>query len=570
MTRSQLRGLLAATAALAMLAAACSGGSPSQSGTGGSGSGGSVRQGGILKIGTTYGIDSMNPFVAFNQDAYSVFEQIYPMLIQYDTKTLEFVADFATKWETTSDDLTWTFHTVPNAKWSDGQALTAEDAAWTFNTIIKFGNGPTANWIGDFAHVASVTASDANTLTIVYKRPVANVLSNLQQVPILPQHVWSQYATGDGKTLKTTPNTPASGQPLVSGGPFTLSSYTKNDIALFTANPNFYGPKPHIQGWGLQYYSNDDAMVTALKTNQINMVETLPVTSVATMKSAGFVVSVGPGMTFRDFIFNSNPKKPNNRELLNPQVREAFEDAIDRDSIIKTAWLGYAQADASIVPPGPPGAETNFWHDPNVKPLPFDLNAANQILDSLGYAKGSDGIRVADGHPMAYTVIFPHAETGPGDRAFQIIQSDFLQIGVKLTQRLMDDTAAFTAITAPGETGYLNFDLAMWDWVPLIDPDFILSVLNCNQYGGWSDTGYCNPAYDQLYQQQGITIDRNQRQQIIFQMQEMVAKDRPYIVINDNDNVDAWSKDWLGVLESAQGVLNPLSKQMLEQVHVTG
>jgi peptide/nickel transport system substrate-binding protein len=567
MTRPRLRGFLAGAATLALLATACSGGgTPERSGA----SGGGVKEGGVLKIGTSTGIDSMNPFVAFNQDAYSVFAQIYPMLVQYDTATLEFAADFATKWETSADRLTWTFHTVPGAKWSDGQPLTAEDAAWTFNTIIKFGDGPTANWIGDFAHVTSVSASDANTLTIVYTRPVANVLSNLQQVPILPQHVWSQYATGTGKTLKTTPNTPASGQPLVSGGPFTLTSYTKNDIALFTANPNFYGPKPHIQGFGLQYYSNDDAMVTALKTDQINMVEILPVTSVATMRSAGFEVSVEPGMTFRDFIFNANPKKPKNRELLDPKVREAFEYAIDRDSIVKTAWLDYAQSSASIVPPGPPGAETNFWNDPNVMPLPFDLDTANQMLDSLGYAKGSDGIRVAGDHPMAYTVIFPHAETGPGDRAFQIIQTDFLEIGVKLTQRVMDDSAAFAAITAPGETGYLNFDLAMWDWVPLIDPDFILSVLNCNQYGSWSDTGYCNPEYDQLYQQQGITIDRDARQQIIFQMQQIVANDRPYIVINDNDNVDAWSKQWAGVLESAQGVLNPLSKQMLEQVHVAG
>ena len=32
---------------------------------------------------------------------------------------------------------------------------------------------------------------------------------------------------------------------------------------------------------------------------------------------------------------------------------------------------------------------------------------------------------------------------------------------------------------------YLEFDLAMWDWVPEIDPDFILSVLTCEQYGGW-------------------------------------------------------------------------------------
>ena len=45
----------------------------------------------------------------------------------------------------------------------------------------------------------------------------------------------------------------------------------------------------------------------------------------------------------------------------------------------------------------------------------------------------------------------------------------------------------------------------MWDWVGYVDPDFVLSVVGCDQYGGWSDTAYCNPAYDKLYQKQGVT-----------------------------------------------------------------
>ena len=47
-------------------------------------------------IGTSSRIDSLNPYVAFNQDAYSTFEYIYPLLVQYDRTNKQFVPDFAT------------------------------------------------------------------------------------------------------------------------------------------------------------------------------------------------------------------------------------------------------------------------------------------------------------------------------------------------------------------------------------------------------------------------------------------------------------------------------------------
>jgi peptide/nickel transport system substrate-binding protein len=98
---------------------------------------------------------------------------------------------------------------------------------------------------------------------------------------------------------------------------------------------------------------------------------------------------------------------------------------------------------------------------------------------------------------MSYDVITPNDLTGV-DRTFQIIQADFQKIGVQLKQRSLDSSAAFDVITAPNGK-YLNFDLAMWDWVPLIDPDFMLSVVTCDQYNGWSDSGYCNKGYDAMY-----------------------------------------------------------------------
>jgi peptide/nickel transport system substrate-binding protein len=130
----------------------------------------------------------------------------------------------------------------------------------------------------------------------------------------------------------------------------------------------------------------------------------------------------------------------------------------------------------------------------------------------------------------------------------------------------MDDTAAFSAIGAPGYK-YLNFDLAMWDWIPGMDPDFILSILGCNQYGSWSDTGYCNHSYDRLYQQQGTAIDPQQRKQIVDRMQQMIFDERPYIVISYDKGIDAWSPHFAGFVESPQSIFNSLSLSSLVSVY---
>jgi peptide/nickel transport system substrate-binding protein len=153
-----------------------------------------------------------------------------------------------------------------------------------------------------------------------------------------------------------------------------------------------------------------------------------------------------------------------------------------------------------------------------------------------------------------------------GDRSFSIIQSDFQQIGIKLIQKSLDDTTAYDEILAPNNK-YQNFDLAMWDWVPLIDPDFMLYVLTCNSWGIWNDSGYCNKKYDRLYKLQGQTLDPAKRAQIVHQMQELIAKQKPYLIYAVNQSIDAYSKNWTGFVKSPQGILNPLSTQTLVQVH---
>jgi peptide/nickel transport system substrate-binding protein len=541
--------LIAVAVAVTLAAAAC----------GGNGSGSSVKDGGVFRLGSNSSIDSLNPFVAFQGDAYVTFEYIYPMLVQYNPK-LQFVADFARSWTESPDGKVWTFHTQPGAKWSDGKPLTAADAAWTFQTIIKYQNGPTANSAGYVAHMKSATAPNATTLVLTYKRPVANVLSQVQQAPILPEHIWAKYATGNGKALTRFTNN----APIVSGGPFILTKYTPKEIVLFKRNPTFYGPKPHINGLGLQFFQTTDAMITALKSNQLDGVETVTPTSVTTLRAAHFVVPSSPGVVFDDFIINANPQQEaSHKELVNPLLRQAFDDAIDRQAIVKTSLLGHGKPGSSIIPPA-----TGHWNDPAIKPAPFSLAKANQLLDQAGYKMGSNGVRMANGHPMSYQVIMPtDIQNLYGQRSFQIIQADFKKIGVQLNLKVLDDSAAYNAITA---NHYKDFEISMWDWYPLTDPDFMLSVLTCVSWNTWNDTGYCSKTYDNLYAAQSAATSPAKRQQIVYQMQQMIATQRIYLVLDYPDTIEAHSTAWTDLPLVAGISWNSMSKIPFESVHQAG
>jgi peptide/nickel transport system substrate-binding protein len=511
-------------------------------------------EGGVLRLGTTAPIDSLNPFVSQSDYSYVAYEYMYPQLTQYDGK-LAIKPDFATSWTTSPDGLVWTFTTRTAATWSDGTPLTAADPAWTINLIKKYQDGATANSAGLVAHLVSAVATTPTTLVLTYDKPVANVLAQMQQMSILPKQVWGQYATGDGSKLKTFQN-PA---PIVSGGPFMLTKYTKDQIALFARNPKWYGTKPHLDGFGLQFFANDDAMVTALKTGQIDMTgEYTPPTAVDALKKAGLEVDTVPSISMKTFIINTNPKKTKNRELLDPNVRQAMEYAVDRASIIKTAWLGFAQPGTTIIAPS-----DGDWNDKSIPGLPFDLAKANALLDAAGFPKGSGGIRQANGHAMSYDVIFPQDEKGAGDRTFQILQTDFAQIGIQLKQKPLDDDAAVAAINDADNT-YRTYDLAMYDWVPPVDPDFMLSVMTCAQLGNNSDSGYCDPSYDAMYAQQSVLTDSAARHALVNQMQQKIYNDRPYVILDYPDIIEAHAKGFVGFeMSPVMGSVNSLSMDTL-------
>jgi peptide/nickel transport system substrate-binding protein len=173
---------------------------------------------------------------------------------------------------------------------------------------------------------------------------------------------------------------------------------------------------------------------------------------------------------------------------------------------------------------------------------------------------------VANGKKMSYDVIIP-TDVQSLPRTFQIVQTDFAKIGVQLKERTLDSTAAFAQMAGKNYTTYQGFDLAMWDWTALIDPDFMLSVVTCAQWGGWSDSAFCDKNYDRMYSKQQLAATPAKRRQIVWQMQAYLYKHRPYLWMANDDQVSAVSKSWAGFTNTPQGPFNELNISVLTHVH---
>jgi peptide/nickel transport system substrate-binding protein len=519
---------------------------------------GTPVEGGILRVGSINYIDSLNPFNYIESQAYQAMLMIFPQLVQYapgdDGLVIE--GDWAESWETSADGKDWTFKLKPGGTWSDGTPLTAADAAWTINTTLEYAGGPTAVAAAALLHVKSAEAVDDNTLVIHYATPVGNVLAQLEQLFIIPQHVWEPLVGSDGKGLKTFH--PEQNLPVVSAGAYTIKDYEKKGTTVFIPWEGYYGEPSNAEAVALTYFTNEDSMISELQQGNLDWVDQVPFNAVEVLQEdENLVVNRVPGAETTNITWNSNPRKPQNRELLDPQVKKALSMCVDRERIIEVVFNGYATLVESL-----PGHITGEMENPNLGPLEYDCAAGNQMLDDLGYTRGSDGIRVAPAttgeyaqaaHPMKYEIITPTSTDFNVDRSFEVVQEGFAEAGVEVTQKVGGDTAASYALEtdencdAEKSTGYATFDIAMWDWIGYVDPDFMLSVVTKSQWCSWSDTGWDNPEYDKMYEEQGTLVDPEERKQLVWEMQQMIYDNWVYTQLTNHEYIDAHSVKWAGI-----------------------
>jgi len=155
--------------------------------------------------------------------------------------------------------------------------------------------------------------------------------------------------------------------------------------------------------------------------------------------------------------------------------------------------------------------------------------------------------------------LFGREDSPESQQSVQYVQGWLKEIGIDAKLTIMAEDK-LTDVIGNGE-----YDMFEWGWGVEPDPNFQLSTMTCDQrstgtgddlVAGWSDSFYCNPAYDELYAQQGTELDRPKRAEIIKQMQKMVYDDAPYAVTYYTPTLQAYRSDrWTGFIPDASGTL---------------
>ncbi|NYD41640.1 ABC transporter substrate-binding protein [Nocardioides panaciterrulae] len=483
--------------------------------------------------------DSFNPFLGIEAESYEMWGLTYDYMIHYSMKDMSPEPGLATSWKTSDDGLTWTFDIRTGVKWSDGQDLTAEDIAFTYNRVLE--GGPWGSTWGSYlTGVTKVAAPDATHVVLTLKKP--NAVLPLLPIPIVPEHVWKDVTTSQVKSYSAEPK---DGQPVVGEGPFKLVEGTAGGSTYrFEANKDYWGGAPHVDQVVFRVYKSEDPMVQALIKGEIDFAEGISPLQVKSLQGqSGITAHNGDSPGFDEIAFNAGsvdtktgkPIGDPNPAVLDPKFRHALGFAIDRDQLITKVYQGAGQPGDSIIPP----AYSSYrWTPPADQAFTFDLDKAGQLLDQAGYTMGSDGQRtMPDGSPIGTLRLDARSSSDTSLNTMNYFKEWLDQLGIKSTVRTYE-SSKLTDIILQGD-----FDVFQWGWYVEPDPDSMLSYMTCGQRGGWSDSWYCNPQYDALYQHQHEETDQAKREQEVKQMQQLLFADSPYLVTAYNTIGEAVRSD---------------------------
>src|SRR3974390_382583 len=183
------------------------------------------------------------------------------------------------------------------------------------------------------------------------------------------------------------------------------------------------------------------------------------------------------------------------------------------------------------------------------RPRPSDIQRGIQKLEAAGYTTDSSGHRLGkQGKPINLLMVLPNSNANY-PKAAQFIQTWYGQLGITVTTRVLDQ-ATLSDLILPPEAGGKNhlakYDIELWGWSGNPDPNALLQIFRCAAIGNTSDSQYCNPAYDQLYDQETAAQTTDARHQILAQMQNMIYDQAVYDILYYASNLAAYRTDVFG------------------------
>ncbi len=297
---------------------------------------------------------SLDPSLATDEPSWDVIDDLFEGLTTLDVDG-HAVPGVASSWQVSADGKTWVFHLRPNARWSNGDPVTAADFvyAWRREVDPKTGaeNSQTLAPIVNAMPIATakaavdslgVTAVDAHTLRVSLNAPTPYLLSLLANPYLqpLPRATIERY--GEGWTRPGH---------LVDNGPFVLTGLVIGDRITLTRNP-FYWDAATVHLTRVTFYPLDDAQaqVNRFLAGDVQYTDRFTTSQYPWLKSR-LGDQVRTGLFFATMALGFNMTKPpfaGNRDL-----RLALTMAVDRKILAEKLLQGMTAPAYSLMPPLP-------------------------------------------------------------------------------------------------------------------------------------------------------------------------------------------------------------------------
>jgi len=421
----------------------------------------------------------------------------------------------ALKWETSSDGKTWTFHLRDDARWSNGQPVTADDFVYAWRRQVDPATASEySQALAPIEYAVEIAAGKAPLTSLGVKSdgPLTLIVQLKSPTAYLPELLNNQYLDplyepaikkwGDDWT-----------QPghMVSNGPYQLSDRVINGHITITKNP-YYWDASHVRLTKVTYLviSDNDATTDQYLAGSLDFTERFNVTEKERLQRIlGDQLVMSPN--FATAMFSYNVTKPPFAE--NPKLRLALSMALDRDILINFVSHGVGVPAYNIMPP-------LIGYTPDIPEWAHMTDDARHALARKLYQEAG----YSDKHPLE--TVITYASGGPGQRRFMEALSAMwlMNLGAKI-EIYNEEWKVFLQARQLKQP---TFFWAAWSG-DFPDP---FTFMQLYQTGfGMNDGDYSNPKFDGLIVQASNINDNRVRFELFHQAEAILNEDAPLMPV---------------------------------------
>ena len=426
----------------------------------------------------------------------------------------------AESWTISDDQLTYTFKLRKDAKWSNGDPVTAHDYEYAWKRVLNpdtaaeyayqmyYIKGAEAYNTGSgSADEVGVKAVDDYTLEVQLESPTSYFLE-LTAFPC--------YFPVDKKVVEADSNWATKVDTYVSNGPFELKEWKLKDSLVFEKNKNYYDTdKVKLDKLVMKMVTDSTSASATYKAGDFDMIDVVPTSEVeAGLADGSYTKFPNLGTYYLSInVTGENESDEVKKALQNDKVRKALNLAIDRDSIVKNVTKGGEIPAYSFVPEGIPGADGKDFTKKKYYKTSGDVEEAKKLLEEAGYKDG-------EGFPTITLLYNQEGAHGDIMQAVADMWKKNLGINVSLSQQ---EWKVFQTTRTDK-----NYNIARDGWLgDYIDPMTFLDLYTSTS--SLNNSGFSSSEYDKLIADAKSETDATKRDELLHQAEDMLMEDMPII-----------------------------------------